>query len=446
MARRARPSEELLAGIWAEVLRLERVGRDGRLLRAGRALAAGDAGGRPGCARSFGVELPLRALFEAPTVAALARARRGERRAGPAGRCRRSCRVARDGRAAALLRPAAALVPRPARAGQRRLQHPARPCGWRARWTSRRWSARWARSCAATRRCAPPSREVDGEPVQVIAPSRRFALPLVDLVGAAGRERGGRGSAALAGEEAARPFDLARGPLLRARRCCGWRRSEHVLLLTMHHIVSDGWSHGRAAARAGGALRGVRRGRGRRRCPSCRSSTPTTPSGSASGCAGEVLERAARLLARAARRARRRCWSCRPTGRARRCRRPAARPRRVRARRGADRGRCRRWAGGEGATLFMVLLAAFQALLSPLHRAGRRGGRHARSPAATRAEIEGLIGFFVNTLVLRGRTSAGDPTFRELLRAGARRRRWAPTRTRTCPSSSWWRSCSRSAA
>ena len=47
----------------------------------------------------------------------------------------------------------------------------------------------------------------------------------------------------LAGEEAAAPFDLARGPLLRAC-CCGWRRGDHVAALTMHHIVSDGWSMG----------------------------------------------------------------------------------------------------------------------------------------------------------------------------------------------------------
>ena len=48
----------------------------------------------------------------------------------------------------------------------------------------------------------------------------------------------------LAQEEAAEPFDLGRGPLLRAAGCCGWAESEHVVLMTMHHIVSDGWSMG----------------------------------------------------------------------------------------------------------------------------------------------------------------------------------------------------------
>ena len=87
----------------------------------------------------------------------------------------------------------------------------------------------------------------------------------------------------------------------------------------------------------------------------------------------------------------------------------------------------------------MMLLAAFQALLS------RYSGQEdivVGSPIAgrTRLEMEGLIGFFVNTLVLRTDLS-GDPV---LPRAARRVREvgLAPTPTRTCPSRSWWRSCS----
>ena len=70
-------------------------------------------------------------------------------------------------------------------------------------------------------------------------------------------------------------------------------------------------------------------------------------------------------------------------------------------------------AGSEGATLFMVLLAAFQAC-SALHRPGATWWSARRSPTATGSEIEGLIGFFVNTLVLRT-DLARRPAFRALL-------------------------------
>ena len=83
---------------------------------------------------------------------------------------------------------------------------------------------------------------VDGKPAQRIAEASPVPLPIVDLSGLSPKPAG-RTAERLGREEAARPFDLARGPLLRTALI---RQSadEHVALQTMHHVVSDGWSMG----------------------------------------------------------------------------------------------------------------------------------------------------------------------------------------------------------
>ncbi|HKR12408.1 MAG TPA: condensation domain-containing protein, partial [Pyrinomonadaceae bacterium] len=77
-----------------------------------------------------------------------------------------------------------------------------------------------------------------GRPVQVIATELSLSLPLIDLSRSSDGEVEARG---LAREEAAKPFDLGSGPLLRAR-LVRLSAESHLLLVTMHHIVADGWS------------------------------------------------------------------------------------------------------------------------------------------------------------------------------------------------------------
>src|SRR5260221_14784999 len=80
--------------------------------------------------------------------------------------------------------------------------------------------------------------EVDGEPAQVIEPARRVELPLEDLSELDERQRKQYAEEALV-QEWEQPFVLGRGPVLRAR-LLKLAQEEHILLRTMHHIVSDG--------------------------------------------------------------------------------------------------------------------------------------------------------------------------------------------------------------
>jgi hypothetical protein len=76
----------------------------------------------------------------------------------------------------------------------------------------------------------------------VVVPSLRLKVPLVDLSGLPPAERDCEATR-LANEEAQRPFDLTQSLLLRVS-LLRLGRKDHVLLVTMHHIVSDGWSMG----------------------------------------------------------------------------------------------------------------------------------------------------------------------------------------------------------
>jgi amino acid adenylation domain-containing protein len=248
----------------------------------------------------------------------------------------------------------------------------------------------------------------EGRPYQVIAPRLRVALPVVELGGLPEAEREAEVDR-LAREEAGRPFDLAGGPLIRTTLLRLGER-EHVLLLAVHHIVFDGWSVGIFWRELGALYEAYSRGE-----PLPLAELAIQYADYAlwqrEWLQGEVLEEQLGY------------WREQlagvppsldlPTDRAR----PA-----VQSYRGAEQrlelggalcAGLKALSRGEGVTLFMTLLAAYQVLL---HRCTGQDDVVVGSGIANRnrVEIEGLIGFFVNTLVLRSVLS-GNPTFRELL-------------------------------
>ncbi|HEX7240656.1 MAG TPA: condensation domain-containing protein, partial [Longimicrobiaceae bacterium] len=250
--------------------------------------------------------------------------------------------------------------------------------------------------------------ERGGEPVQAIRAPGPVALPVADLRGLPAGPRGAE-AARLAAAEAARPFDLAAGPLLRA----GLLRlddAEWVALFTMHHAVSDAWSVGVLVGELSELYSAAAEGRA--------AALPELPVQYAdyavwqrAWLAGEALERPMAF------------WRERLAGAPPLLELPTDRPRPLAQ--GAEGGsrplvvpaaladELRALARREGATAFMALAAAWQLLLA------RWSGQEDVSVGAPvagrmREETEGLIGFFVNTLVLRTELG-GAPTFRALL-------------------------------
>jgi amino acid adenylation domain-containing protein len=213
----------------------------------------------------------------------------------------------------------------------------------------------------------------------------------------------------LAGEAARRPFDLARGPLLRAT-LLRLDDEDHVVLLTMHHIISDGWSIGVLVGELNALYRAFSGGR-----PSPLPELPIQYADFAEWqrgwLQGEVLEAQISY------------WKRQLAGATNVLELPTDRPRpALQSSSGASFSlklpvslteELKAIGQREGATLFMTLLAAFQTLL---YRYSGQEDISVGTPIAnrTRAEIEPLIGLFINTLVLRGDLS-GEPSFRELL-------------------------------
>ena len=400
------PAEEMLAAIWREVLGVERVGlHDNFFESGGHSLQAIRVISRVRAA--FRLDLHLRSLFEAPTLAGFAAHIERAMREGAASDEPPILPVSRAGEL-------------PLSFAQQRLWfldqlEPGSyaynvPAAFRLKGALdldalERTFSEIVRRHEVLRTTFPVR---DGLPVQVISPARPLKPEVTDLSGLPEPERSEQ-TRRLAATEATQPFDLARGPLLRLR-LLRLGEEDFVALFTMHHIASDGWSTGILAREITRLYDAFSHGR---------PSPLPEPSIQYADFAhwqrdwlrGEALEAQLSHWRRVLR-------GPLPA--------PALSPDRPR-RKGAGSAGARRsftltpelsaelkgLSLREDVTLFMLLLAAFKLLLF------RRNGQGdvivgTASANRNRGELEGLIGFFVNMLAIRTDLS-GNPTFAELL-------------------------------
>ncbi|MBN1568147.1 MAG: non-ribosomal peptide synthetase, partial [Acidobacteria bacterium] len=249
--------------------------------------------------------------------------------------------------------------------------------------------------------------EEEGQPVQCIAPDAPFKLAVTDLGHLPEEERRAE-SGRMAGEEAKRPFDLAQGPLFRAN-LLHLSRQEHVLILVMHHIVTDEWSNGVILRELGELYEAFSKGNP--------SPLPPLPVQYADHTLrqqrwlqGEPVEREYEY------------WKNQLSGLAvlelptDHARPPVERyhgNRKFFPLSSSLTQTLKELSRRNGATLFMTLLAAFQTLL---HRYSGQEDIAVGSPVANRGQtgLEGLVGYLANTLVLRTQLG-GNPGFCEVL-------------------------------
>ncbi|WP_043410472.1 non-ribosomal peptide synthetase, partial [Archangium violaceum] len=401
----ATSTEEQLAALWTQVLRVPQVGRDDDFFSlGGHSLLATQVMAR--LSATFGVELPLRTLFEAPTLRSFAaRLDAASESRGPAQR--------------PPLVPAPRSGPLPLSFAQQRLWFLEQlepnsplynlPAAIRLEGTLDLDALRHGFQELVRRHesLRTTFRSEAGQPLQVIAPSLSVPLEVVDLSGLPSEQREAE-LRRLAQEDAQRTFHLSTGPLLRTQllRLSG---SEHVLLLNMHHIISDAWSTGVLVREMAALYEAHLQGK-----PSALPELPVQYADYAlwqRQWQSDVLERQLSY------------WTQQLAGMPQALELPTDKPRPpVQSFRGASvpvvlskplSEKLERLCEREGVTPFMALLATFQLLLS---RYSHQDDIAVGSPIAGRrdAGLEGLIGFFVNTLVLRSRIDA-RVSFRSLL-------------------------------
>jgi len=400
------PIEEMLASIWSNILLIDSVGvRDNFFTLGGHSLLATQVISR--VRDTISIELPLRSLFEAPTIAEFA------------SRVENSLKTGKSVEALPLLP-----IPRsesiPLSFAQTRLWFLDQlqpnsafyniPLAWHLSGQLNIVALESSINEIIQRHEALRTNFaiVEGQPVQVIASTLSFQLPVVNLLHLSESQREIEAKR-LATVEANRPFNLEQEPLLRGE-VLQVGETEYLLLLTMHHIISDGWSLGVFVRELTELYQAFCTGK-----PPVLPELPVQYADFAvwqrQWLTGEILEtqldywkeqlkNAPNLLEL-------------PTDRAR----PAVQT----FRGGYYYAAFSKELSAElailgkraGVTLFMTLFAAFQTLL---YRYSGQEDIVVGTPIAgrNRQELEGLIGFFVNTLVLRT-DLGGNPSFEQLL-------------------------------
>ena len=399
------PVEEIIGGIWSAVLGLESVTAEQDFFElGGHSLLATQVISR--VREAFDVEVPLKALFERPTVAGLAEAVERERRAGRRAEAPPIEAVGRDREL-------------PLSFAQQRLWfiHQLEPDSaaynipHAVRLMGRLQLAALAESLGqiALRHEVLRTRieQRDGHPHQVIDDAAGVELRVWDLTGLGETERE-REAREVARREGARPFNLERGPVWRAS-VVRLGEQEHVLLLNIHHISSDGWSTGVLVKEFTSLYEQYSSGH-QAALPELEVQYADYAAWQREWLQGGVLEQQLSY------------WRKQLEG-APVLELPTDRPRpAVASHQGAVlpftlsaelTQQLKQVSRRQGVTMFMTLLAAFQVVLS---RYSGQDDVVVGTDVANRnrVETESLIGFFINHLVLRTDLSA-NPTFKELL-------------------------------
>jgi amino acid adenylation domain-containing protein/FkbM family methyltransferase len=400
------PIEEALAGIWAQVLHLDHIGVNATFFDlGGHSLLATQVISR--IRQVFKIELPLRVLFESPTVRALAiyveqalRAARGLR-LPPLTRASRSEDLPLSFAQQRLwlldqLEPGSTVYNIP---------------------TTLRLSGKFSLAALAESLTEVARRHevlrttfntVQGRAVQRIVPTMPMKLPLIDLSRLA-RDVRETEARRIGSEEVRTPFDLAHGPLLRTT-VLRLGATEHVILLTMHHIITDEWSMNLLVQEVATLYQAYNRGESSP-LPELSVQYADYAVWQREWLQGEVLEEQLTY------------WREQLGGELPVLELPADFPRpAVQSYRGAHvefdfsgevAAQLRLLSRTESTTMFMALLGAFAVLLA---RLSGQAEVVIGSPIAgrTHLELEPLLGFFINQLVLRIDLK-GEPSFQEVL-------------------------------